>query len=231
MHTHLTRSEQLKHTLRKNLVSGLVVLVPLVVTGAVIKFLFDLVASILLPTLKAMFGAVPQWVLAPISVLVILSAILLVGSMSSHFVIRRLLIWGEFILDYVPFAKTVYTSSKKVIDMILLSDRAVLQEVGLIDYPYKGIKMVGFVSGQVVGVDGRRYYKMFMPTTPNPASGFLHLVPCEDVTLLDISVEDAVKFIVSAGVLSPETLIRRNDDSPRTDSGIAPATPTLPGEL
>lgn len=211
MHEELQGWARLKHQLRKNLISGLAVLVPLVITAGVFHFVFGVVARLLLPMLSRIFGQIPQYVLAPVSVVLVLLIILLVGSVATHVAVRRMIHLGESILDYVPFAKTIYGSSKKVLDMLLISDRAVLKEVALIDYPYKGIKMLGFVSGSVTSVDGRRYFKIFMPTTPNPTSGFLHLVPEEDAVLLDMSIEDAVKFIVSAGMLSPQEFRRRED--------------------
>ena len=143
--------------------------------------------------------------------IVALVLITLVGFVTASFIGRQVVNLGENILDRMPLIRSVYRGLKQILETVL-SDRAnTFQKVGLIEYPRKGLwslvfiakEAEGEVQAQLSGVAGPSM-AVFLPTTPNPTSGYLLYVPKEDVIILDMSIEAGAKLIVSAGLVSPD---------------------------
>ena len=143
---------------------------------------------------------------------------------------RKAIAMGERLVEMIPVAKTVYSASKQVIQLISRDTEETPRTTALVDFPAPGIKAFGFVTGRIRMPDGRLWIKVFIPTTPNPTTGFLQIVPEERCTLLDMSTEDTFGVIMSAGVLAPPDLTPHilshaptppADDAPR-DDGPAP---------
>ncbi len=130
----------------------------------------------------------------------------LLGEITRHIAGRRVLAWGEAVIARLPVVKTLYSATKQVMDSLSLSGQQGFKTVVWIEFPRPGLLTIGFVTGKLVSADGRPYYKILVPTAPNPMSGFLELAPCDEVTDADIQVDDAIKMLVSGGILSPPEL-------------------------
>ncbi len=140
--------------------------------------------------------------------LLILAVFLTTGLVTRYLVARKIIRFGEHILERIPFISTVYRAVQQIRDVFVRRDGTVFQKVCLVEYPRSGTLVVAFVTSSEQGVVqeamDKKLVALFVPTTPNPTSGFLLYVPPEAITILDISVEDAMKLIVSGGAYLPD---------------------------
>ncbi|HXG29036.1 MAG TPA: DUF502 domain-containing protein [Nevskiales bacterium] len=198
-----------KHYIRRWLFAGLMVLVPLGITLFVVDFLVGLVDKSLLlvpPALRpeALLGfSVPG-----IGIVLILLLVLAVGFLADNFIGARVVRWAESMLGRVPLVRSVYSGSKQLADMVLGEGGTSFRQVILVEYPRKGLWTIAFITGgplwEAREKTGRELATVFVPTTPNPTSGFIILVPREDILTLDMSVEEAMRMIISLGVATPD---------------------------
>ncbi|HEY7986063.1 MAG TPA: DUF502 domain-containing protein [Methylophilaceae bacterium] len=194
---------------RRYLVTGLLVLVPLVITIWVLKTLIGVMdqSLLLLP---------PQW--RPDNVLgvhipgfgVILTVliVLVTGMIATNILGKRVLLIWEAILARVPVVKSIYYSVKQVSDTLFSDSGNAFRKALLVQYPREGSWTIAFLTGQpggdVVNHLQGEYVSVYVPTTPNPTSGFFLMMPKKDVIELDMSVDDALKYIISMGVVTPD---------------------------
>ncbi len=143
--------------------------------------------------------------------IVALVLITLVGFVTASFVGRQVVNLGENILDRMPLIRSIYRGLKQILETVLSERANSFQKVGLIEYPRKGLWSLVFLAKEAEGEVAARLASetgptvaVFLPTTPNPTSGYLLYVPKEDVIVLDMSIEAGAKLIVSAGLVSPE---------------------------
>lgn len=186
---------------RKYFVTGMIVIIPLWVTilaiMAVVNLInntFNLLPPIIHPrTYLPFFG---------IELIVALVLIIIVGAVTSNYLGKKFLKLGEIMLAKIPFVKTIYQGVKHLTTGIV-GDKKIFSQVVLIEYPIKGLYFMGFVTGEatniVLDAGGKKILKIFIPTTPNPTSGFFCVVPEDEVQPLNISVDEAFKLIISAG--------------------------------
>jgi len=183
--------------------SGLLVLIPLVITIFVLRIILGALTGFVRPLLVPWTGHVPESVLILVAFVVTVLLIYFVGLITTHIVGRRLIQFGESILLKLPIVKVVYAASKQMVDTFSNSTQAAFQAVVLVEFPRAGSLALGFVTGTMLDHADKLLYRVFVPTTPNPTSGFLVLLPEEDVRFTDISVESGLRMIVSGGVLAP----------------------------
>ncbi|MFP4069800.1 MAG: DUF502 domain-containing protein [Verrucomicrobiota bacterium] len=202
-------------SLRNAFITGLIVTLPLGVTIIVINFLVEKLGA---PTSQFFFGHLDlswldwgahtvEWLLQFISVLIVFLLITLIG-FSSRFVLGRWLFnVFERLLDRVPFINTVYRTVKQIVDTVSAQNKAVFQQVVLIEYPRPRSYAIGFLTssarGETQDVTGEHIVNVFVPTTPNPTSGFLLMLPDTDVTPLKMTITDGMKLIISGGAVVP----------------------------
>lgn len=215
------KSDSTLQSIRKRLVSGLLVVVPAGITLLILIFFYNVTVGMIVPLAKALLGDAPYPVVALFSFLVLFLALYFIGMLASHVIGRRLIHLAEWTVDQIPLVKTVYAVSKQVIDLFLKQQPGEGQQVVLVEFPGPGLRALGFVTGRIVGPDGRQYFKVFIPTTPNPTTGFLELVPAATTPVLQITMEEAISLIMSGGFLGPERLTASLP--PRTDAGHAVA--------
>ncbi len=144
-----------------------------------------------------------------------LVGITLIGALAANLVGRTLLNFGERTLDRMPIVRSVYKAVKQIFETALSSNASNFSSVGFIGYPREGVNVVCFIareldSGEIGLEPGITYYSAFMPTTPNPTSGFLFFVEKEQVTILDLTVEEAAKLVISAGLVTPKQMREAN---------------------
>lgn len=229
--------------LRFYLVTGLLVWVPLIVTVWLTWWLFNNVGLGLENLLKNVFGWA-SGVTKNIPWLGFLREIryrpgmgfasalmlfLLTGILTRYIVGIRVIGWGERILAKIPFIRNVYRAVQQIRDVFVTREGAVFQGVCLVEYPRKGIYAVAFMTSSEQGVVqealGKKMIAVFLPTTPNPTSGFLLYLPEREVTVLDVTIEDAMKLIISAGayIPIPASLHESQFDDSDSDSDPDPA--------
>jgi uncharacterized membrane protein len=191
--------------IRRRLVSGLLVLVPLAITVVVVKLLFSSLTAFILPLLEPLRQELPAYALPVIALAATVLIVYIVGVVTTHIVGRRLIHLGESILLRLPIVKPIYAASKQAVDVFSAKNNAGFKAVVLVEFPRAGSLAVGFVTGTIRDPQGRAMSRVFIPTTPNPTSGFLLILPENQVQFTTISVEDGIKMIVSGGMLAPET--------------------------
>ena len=187
-------------TFRSKLFAGIATLLPLYLTFIVIKFLFVTLEEISDPLLKRFDIDIPG-----LGIILTVSLIYLLGLVVTNFLGRKIFNIGENFVKRVPIVNMIYTTLKQITETFSSADTA-YQKVVLIEYPRKGIYAIGFMTGETKGELKDRKGEMvnvFVPTTPNPTSGFLLFFEKEDIIELDMSVEDAIKLVVSAGMVVP----------------------------
>ena len=193
--------------LRRHLIRGLIVVVPLGVTVYAINFCYGLTAGFLAPFIRQSTGTLPEAVIVGVSIVLFFGMLYLLGVIATAAAGRRIIALFEFVLRRIPLVKAVYGASKQIVDLLGPKDAENNYESAvLVDFPYPGVRSLAFVTGYVTIENGVRYARVFVPTTPNPTSGYLELYPPEMIHPCGLSVEDAVKAAMSAGILMPDTL-------------------------
>ncbi|HEV8713919.1 MAG TPA: DUF502 domain-containing protein [Candidatus Binatia bacterium] len=207
-------TESHPHFLRRTFLTGLLILLPLFVTYVLIAFLFNLFTGVGAPLVRAVLRALGPdryaWAgpLIPlVSLILSLIVIFLLGLVGTNILGRRVLAAFEGLLLRLPLVKTIYSAVKQMVDTFQGPGRN-FQRVVLLQYPTKGLWMLGFVAAErhvtLLPVSSETMLAVFVPTTPNPTSGFLVLVAPEEVVDIDYSVEEAFKFIVSSGIVGKD---------------------------
>ena len=199
--------------LRNAFVSGLLLLAPVGVTALVINFLIQRVGA---PTRSLFFFFIPkeqtdsiyiEYSLYVAAIFVVIVLITLLGWLSKRLIGKALVNLFERLVDNVPVIRSVYNTVKQIRDTFVQQKKAVFQKSVLLEYPRKGIWVLGFLTGEGKGEIQHKteadLLNIFVPTTPNPTSGFLLMLPREEVYDLDMSIPDAMKLIISGGAVVP----------------------------
>lgn len=148
---------------------------------------------------------------------------IIVGWFATNFMGRLLIRASEYIVHRVPVVNTIYKAIKQVFETVIGSQAQAFREAVMFEFPRKGIWVIGFVTGVTKGEIQRmtddEVVNVFFPTTPNPTSGFLLFVPRQDLVVLDMSVDDAIKMVISGGILTPPDKIPLEDQSSKNSKG------------
>ncbi|STY29332.1 transmembrane protein [Legionella wadsworthii] len=195
-------------SLRRYLLAGLVVWLPILVTIGVLRFIIDLLDNTLALIPKAYQ---PEQLIGHYipGFGVILSLVILIatGIIATNYFGQRLVAWGESILVRIPLVRSIYKTVKQVINAVLSTNSEAFRKVVLVEYPRKGMWSIAFQTGTANSAIADRINEelisIFIPTTPNPTSGFLMMLPRNDVIEMDMSIDEALKFIISLGVMPP----------------------------
>ena len=204
----------IQRTLRNRLISGLFVLLPLWATYLFVVAVFGAMAGVLGPLVSKLPWELPGWVEVAISIIAFVLLVFIVGVVAGKVVGQRFLIWGESLIMRIPVIKTIYSAAKQVVDAVSVPNNKTFKSVVLIEYPRPGTKVIGFMTGITTDEDGRKWCRVFIPMSPLPTSGFLQLVPLEDVRVTDITVDEAFKMLISGGFIAPDELTSRPFELP-----------------
>lgn len=189
--------------IRTYLIAGVLVLLPVGVTVFVLVALFRFLDNLLGPVFALVLGVRVPGLGLLAGILVILGT----GALASNVLGRRVVQVFDRVMMRVPFARTIYMATKQLSDSILQQDRGAFKQAVLVEWPRAGLYSVGFVTGRTRGETQAKtreqVVNVFIVTTPNPTTGFLCLVPESQVVPLDMTVEDAIKLVVSAGIVTP----------------------------
>jgi uncharacterized membrane protein len=206
--------------MKRYLVAGLIVWVPLGITIWVLHFLVTTLDQTLLlfperlqP--EALFG----FRIPGLGVLISFAILLLTGVIAANFVGARLILFWEAMLGRIPFVKSIYSSVKQVSDTLLSDTGNAFRKALLVEFPRPGCWTIAFLTGtpseSVASHLSGEHVSIYVPTTPNPTGGYFVIVPKSSVRELDMSVDEALKYIISMGVVAPKP----------HSSGVAPVSP------
>lgn len=197
-------------SLRKYLITGLLVWLPVVVTIYVLWWGFKFFDSVLGNAITRFIGMrIPG-----IGILTSLVLIFGTGLFAANYLGRRLIAFGENIVTRIPLVRSVYLTVKQIVDAFLHGTNVAFQRVVIVEYPRPGMWAIAFITSdaknEVCEKTGEDVLTVFLPTTPNPTSGFLLYVPRRDVIFADMSVEDGLKLVVSGGIVAPNNNHAKN---------------------
>jgi len=194
---------------KKYLITGLLIWVPLVITVWVLSFLVDTLDQSLL--LLPVSWQPRSWIgfhIPGLGVLMTLAVVLATGVLAANIIGQRMVQYWEGLLARIPIFKSLYFSVKQVSDTLFSSSGLAFRKALLVQYPRQGSWTIAFLTGQPGGDVANHlkgdYVSVYVPTTPNPTSGFFLMMPTADVVELDISVDAALKYIISMGVVPPD---------------------------
>jgi len=201
-----------KDIIRRQFLSGVLVVVPLILTYVVLRFLFEAIDGILLPVIIRIFGyAIPG-----LGIVATLFIILLTGFFIRSILGATLYKHGDRILTKIPLIRVFYLAAKQLIEAITMPQIKAFKEVVMIEYPRRGLYIIGFATSRTRrvndGVLDKILVGVFVPSTPTPVSGFVVFVPEDEIVPLEISVEEAVKLLVSGGIVMPPIIGNRTCD-------------------
>lgn len=194
--------------IKRYFITGLLIWVPLVITGWVLS----LIVSTLDQSLRLLPNAFHPQTLLGFAVpgagaLLTLVMILLTGLLAANFIGQKLVVWWEKLLARIPVVNSVYNSVKQVSDTLFSPNGNAFRKALLVQYPREGSWTVAFLTGQpggdIVNHLKGDFVSVYVPTTPNPTSGFFLMMPANDVIELDMTVDEALKYIISMGVVAP----------------------------
>lgn len=208
------RGNNIGARLRNYFLTGLVIAAPISITVYITWSFVDLIDHWFKPLVPAAYNpetylpfAVPG-----VGLLFAIFMLIVLGALTANLFGRTIVGFGERFMDNMPLVRNLYKALKQIFETAVSQSNSSFQEVGLIEYPRSGLYALVFVStrttGEVLTRTGRskdQLLSVFLPTTPNPTSGFLLFVPAEDVKILDMSVEEAAKMVISAGLVTPKT--------------------------
>lgn len=197
--------------LRASFLTGLVVIAPVGLTIWLVWTVIGWIDGFVLPLVPHQFRP-EQYIginLRGVGVIFFFVFTIFVGWIAKGLIGRSLIRWGESLVDRMPVVRSIYNGIKQISETVFAQSERSFEKACLIQYPRKGIWAIGFISTNAKGEiaskaeTGGKLMSVFLPTTPNPTSGFLLFLPAEDVIELDMSVEDAAKLVISAGLVYP----------------------------
>jgi uncharacterized membrane protein len=203
---------------KRYLLTGLLTFIPLWVTWLVFKFILGMLAGIGAPLVAGLLGTLAlvaprtaeslnkEWLNFILALVITLVALYLLGFIANRVIGQRFLTAFDGLLARIPLVQTIYGGTKKLM-AVLQNKPSGMQRVVLIDFPRRGMKVVGFVTRIMVEEgSGREMAAVYIPTTPNPTGGYLELVPVDELTPTDWTMDQAMAFIISGGAVAPDTL-------------------------
>ncbi len=191
--------------IKRYFLAGVLVVLPIILTYLLFKYLIDFIDGLLEPHITNLLGY--YWY--GLGVVITLLLILLAGILTRNFMGRALHRFIDSVLAKLPFISPIYSGAKQLLEAVTIPSKGSFKEVVLVEYPRKGVYAVGLVTKKVdILAEGklRPFVTVLIASTPTPFSGMAILYPVDEVITIDMSVEDALKFLVSGGVVSPEAL-------------------------
>ena len=202
---------------RDILIAGLVVTVPIGLTIWIFAWLFTQIDQLLRPLVKLVFGRE----IVGVGFGVIVIVVLIVGAIATNNLGKRIIRWGESLLGKIPITRTIYDGIRQIIQSFSDPGKTGFMQVVMVQYPRKGVYTIGFVTNEHIDEAGKKLVNVFVPNSPNPMTGFLHIFDDVDVIRTSITIEEGLKMVVSAGRMSPKDVgdkmvQAKNDDTEKT---------------
>jgi len=202
-----------KKAMKKNLIAGLLVTIPAALTYMILSFVITRVDKGMKPVITGILGPqniklMEEWHIPGMGFVFLVLFIIAVGLVGTNFIGKKIVAMGEKLLHKIPVVRVIYTSIKKVVDTVSLTETPSFQKMVLITYPREPLKTLGIVCCDTPeGITrGEKMLNVFVPTSPNPTTGFLFMLPEKDTQPLKMSVEEGLKMIISFGMTNPDSL-------------------------
>jgi uncharacterized membrane protein len=189
---------------RRAFLTGLVVLIPIAVTGWMMLFIFRTVDGWIQPWFARtpwLRDHVPGEAATLLGVLVVVLLVTVVGSLANSLLGRAFLNTFDRVVARIPFLKGVYMATKELTGVLFADRSRAFRKVVVFEYPRRGCWSLGFVTNEYDVVSGEGLYHIFLPTTPNPTSGYFLMIPCKDAIQLEVSIEEGLKMVISGGAV------------------------------
>lgn len=193
---------------RRRFVAGIAVILPVITTLVIVWLFIKFIAgwSVDLLRLLPFMKLVPGPILLLLGLFIIVILIYFTGAIATSYIGRKLVKASENIMSKPPVIKSIYSASRQVVDAVLTGKRPAFRSVVLVQFPYRGSWAIGFVtSPEPWFIDGKEHLNIYVPTTPNPTSGWYMLLPKEEVRELPLSVEEGLKLVISGGLVRGES--------------------------
>jgi len=193
---------RLGRKLRGHFLTGILVTVPIGATILILLWIFNAIDGFLQPIIRLIVGRSVPGVGFGITILLIY----LIGVIASNVGGKKLIQYGEFLLEKVPLVRPLYSGIKQIVESFSKPAEKGLMQPVLVEFPRKGIWTIGFITNEILTQSGDTQLNVFIPTSPNPTSGFLQIMNEAEVIRTNISVDKALRMVISAGKVSPEEI-------------------------
>lgn len=204
-HIKKTSRKQVGKKLRAQFITGILVVVPIAAAILILRWLFFTIDNILQPVAQSLLG----YTIPGLGLGITLVLIYLVGVIATNVIGRRLIGYGESLLARVPLFRYLYTGIKQILQSFATPREGGFLQVVLVEFPKKGMRAIGFVTSESRAESGEKLLNVFIPTSPNPTSGFLEIVRENDIIKTNISIDDALKMVLSVGKVSLQEVTDR----------------------
>lgn len=193
----------MRRSIRNKLIAGLVVIIPLLGTLFIFQWVFNFWDQFLN---RPIVREYKEYYFPGLGIILSLIVIYLVGVVVTNYLGSRIFGSVERVINKIPFVRGIYSAIKQVVTTVATPSKAAFKKVVIVDYPTRGIKMLGFLTATFPGTRGEEHCTVFIPTTPNPTSGYLGVFPKKEVIETDIPVEEGMKMVISGGIVASEQL-------------------------
>ncbi len=196
-----------KKIIRTRFISGLLVVVPLIMTFVLLRWLVDFIDGLLRPLIVQLFGT--HYDFPFVGVIVTFALIIVSGIITSSLVGRKMVNLWDRQVSRIPIINFVYGAAKQLVQALTIPQNKSFKSVVLVEYPRRGVHAIGFLANEVnVELDGqnKKFLSVFIASTPAPFSGFVVLFPAHEVKYLNMSIEQGIKFFVSGSIIAPDFL-------------------------
>jgi len=207
-----TFSARVLHRIRNYLIAGILVTAPIGLTIWLSWLFVTWIDDRVMPLLPYKYHpeAYLPFSIPGLGLFIVLMGLVLIGALTANLLGRTFLRISERVLDRMPIIRGIHATFKQVFETVLSHQSDAFRQVVLVEYPRRGIWAIGFLTGETLGevqnLTAEKVLNIFLPTTPNPTSGFLLFLPEDDVVVLDMMVEDGIKMVMSGGIVTPEDL-------------------------
>ena len=205
--------KMIKGTIKKNIIAGLLVTVPVSLTYIVLKFVITRIDALVVPVVSKIIGEKAMenfngYFVPGMGFLILIFFIFFIGLLTTNFFGKKLFNFGELVLRKIPIVRVIYITIKKVVDTVSQSNESTFEKMALITYPRAPLKTLGIIVCDTPDSVSKNIEEpsvnVFVPTSPNPTTGFVIAVPIKDVDFLKMTVEEGLKMVISFGVVAPK---------------------------
>lgn len=204
----------MKKSIKNILLTGLAVIIPIGITIYILSFIIQMMDGLLqIVPAKYQPDTLLHVHIPGMGLITTVILIFLCGLITKSFLGNKLVKWGEAIVDKIPIVRGIYQTTKKIVDSMFISNGKSFKEAVLVEFPRKGVFTIAFVTAvpnmEIQKKIGRDYVSIYVPTTPNPTSGYFLMVAKEELIYLDMTVEEALTLVISTGIVNPEERIKQ----------------------
>lgn len=217
--------------LRAYFLAGIVITAPISITFYLAWMFITFVDSRVTPLIPAAYNPTTYlpFALPGLGLVIVVVALTLIGALTAGFVGRLVMRFYDRVLGRMPVLRSIYSATKQIIETVVAHQSTAFREAVLVEYPRRGIWSIGFLTGvtrgEVQKLTEEEVLNVFLPTTPNPTSGFLLFVPRGDLVILDMTVEEALKMVISGGIVTPPLPAELADGEGGEDVPASPPEP------